>query len=162
MELPVEPQVTRKFRAAKVAVVRSDGQLLLLRRSQHDERRPGELDFPGGEVLVHEDETDEAAARRETTEETNLNLGSAALVRLCEVSKVEDRGDEVVEVSQVIFRAIVDHDEALRLVIGDEHEEGGWHSLDEAREKLRAHHAKGMAVAIMQEQIAAGELAIAC
>jgi 8-oxo-dGTP pyrophosphatase MutT (NUDIX family) len=162
MEIPVDLEVTRKIRAAKVAVVRNDGHLLLLRRSRHDERRPNELDFPGGEVLVDLGESDEDAAVRETREETNLNIGGLTLVPLLEVSKVEDRGDEVVEVSQVIFRVIVGHDEALRLIIGDEHEDGAWHPMDVAQHKLREHHAKGMAAAILQEQIAAGELAIAC
>jgi 8-oxo-dGTP pyrophosphatase MutT (NUDIX family) len=162
MEAPADLRVTRKIRAAKAAVVTRDGRVLLLRRSKNDERRPGELDFPGGEVLVHEGESDKAAVVRETLEETNINLGGVALVQLCEVEKIEDRGDEVVAVRQVIFRAIIGHDEELSMVIGDEHDEGDWHTLDDAREKLRKHHAKGMAVEIMQQQVAAGELAIAC
>lgn len=162
MEAPVDLQITRKFRAAKVAVLRNDGHLLLITRSEHDERRPGELDFPGGEVLVHLGETDEAAAVRETREETNIDIGGHVLVPLVEVSKVEDRGTEVVEVSQVIFRVIVDRDAALGLVIGDEHEGHEWHPIDVARDKLREHYAKRMAADILNEQIVAGELAIAC
>lgn len=65
---------------AKTVVFNTDGQVLLLRRSPTDERRPGEWDFPGGGVDRGEDIL--AGAARELREEAGLDcpLSSFRLV----------------------------------------------------------------------------------
>jgi 8-oxo-dGTP pyrophosphatase MutT (NUDIX family) len=59
-------------RVAKVVVLNPAGEVLLLRRSATDSRRPGEWDFPGGGVEDHE--SFEAAAAREAAEEAGLTV----------------------------------------------------------------------------------------
>ena len=158
MDLPKGIAVDREHRAAKVAVMReADGHVLILRRSLTDERRPGEPDFPGGEV--EPGETDEAAARRETLQEVGIDLAGVTLVHLCEVSRIENRNGEMVTVSQVLFRALVAQHE---LVVGDEHEDGDWYPLNEAAKIFEQHPTKRLAVGVIQQQLAAGELPVAC
>ncbi|HJQ08550.1 MAG TPA: NUDIX hydrolase [Candidatus Saccharimonadales bacterium] len=63
---------------AKVLVINEAGEVLCLRRSRHDDARPGGWDFPGGNV-----ETDErivAAVVRETEEEAGLHIRNPYMV----------------------------------------------------------------------------------
>ncbi|MFI5275216.1 MAG: NUDIX hydrolase [Candidatus Saccharimonadales bacterium] len=157
MELLPETEITKRFWAAKVVVAReSDGHLLILRRSIQDERRPGEPDFPGGELETGE--TYAAAARRETKQEAGIDLGGIALAPLCEITKLEDRDGTVVAVTQMLFHAMVEQQD---LEIGDEHSGGGWYSPDEAAEMLAQHPTKLMAVTMLQQRSAGDELALA-
>jgi mutator protein MutT len=63
---------------AKVIICNDHGEILALRRSADDENRPGELDFPGGNV--DEGEHMRAAVRREAQEEAGLALEQPRLV----------------------------------------------------------------------------------
>lgn len=67
----------KSFVVAKVIVVNDNGEMLALRRSQSDVRRPGQWDFPGGHVDEGEDMTE--AAHREALEEAGLNLAGLRL-----------------------------------------------------------------------------------
>lgn len=67
----------RLFVVAKVIVLNEHGEMLVLRRSQSDIRRPGQWDFPGGHVDDGEDMR--AAAFRETVEESGIVLADAQL-----------------------------------------------------------------------------------
>ncbi len=66
------------FVVSKVLVVNEKGEVLALRRSQTDERRPGQWDFPGGWVDAGEDTN--TAAIREAKEEAGLDLVNPELV----------------------------------------------------------------------------------
>lgn len=157
MELLPETAITHRYRAAKVVVARrTDGHLLILRRSLQDERRPGEPDFPGGEVEPGETYAD--AARRETRQEAGIDLGEVALTPLCEITKLEQRAQGTVAVTQMLFSAMVERHE---LVIGDEHSDGDWYPPDDAAEMLLHHPTKHMAVAMLQQLSAGGDLALA-
>lgn len=68
----------KSFIVSKVLVVNEKGEILALRRSQTDERRPGEWDFPGG--WVDPGENTHAAAIREANEEAGLSLQDPQLV----------------------------------------------------------------------------------
>jgi 8-oxo-dGTP diphosphatase len=57
---------------AKALILGAPGQLLLLRRSQTDTRRPQEWDFAGGEI--EEGEEISQGVTREIMEETGLNV----------------------------------------------------------------------------------------
>ena len=159
MELLPDTEIHHTFHAAKVVVVRElDGRFLILERSLLDERRAGEPDFPGGELELGESYED--AARRETRQEAGLDLGGIALQPLCDrpITKIENRGDRTVAITQMLFLAMVAEHE---LVIGDEHSGGGWHPAEEAAEILADHPTKLMAIHMAQEHIAADELALA-
>ena len=62
---------------AKAVLLNATGEILLLRRSQTDTRRPGQWDFPGGSV--EKDEMIETACAREITEESGIVVGGQQL-----------------------------------------------------------------------------------
>jgi 8-oxo-dGTP pyrophosphatase MutT (NUDIX family) len=64
--------MTETHLVAKVLLVGTNGDVLTLRRSQTDERRPQEGDIPGGWVDKGEDLA--SAAIRETEEEAGIKL----------------------------------------------------------------------------------------
>lgn len=66
------------FVVAKVLIVNEKDEVLVLRRSQSDERRPGQWDFPGGWVEADEDTL--TAVKREAVEETGITLTDPKLV----------------------------------------------------------------------------------
>ena len=66
------------FVVSKVLVVNEKGEVLALRRSQTDERRPGQWDFPGGWVDAGEDIL--TAVKREAIEEAGIELTDSKLV----------------------------------------------------------------------------------
>lgn len=66
------------FVVAKAFIVNEHGELLVLRRSQTDDRRPGQWDFPGGWVDEGEDMTQ--AVIREAQEEAGLTLKDPKLI----------------------------------------------------------------------------------
>jgi 8-oxo-dGTP diphosphatase len=55
---------------AKTVLINPSGEILLLMRSQTDSRRPGQWDFPGGNV--EDGELIEVACMREIKEEANI------------------------------------------------------------------------------------------
>ena len=57
---------------AKALLINDKNEVLLLRRSANDERRPGEMDYPGGNIDATEDIT--AGVMREVIEETGIDI----------------------------------------------------------------------------------------
>lgn len=62
---------------AKTAIFNESGQILVLTRSDTDVRRPGGLDFPGGNIDPGEDVL--AGASREILEETGISIAPSDL-----------------------------------------------------------------------------------
>lgn len=84
----------------KAVLQNPSGEILLLRRSKTDTRRPLEWDFPGG--LLDEGEDLEACINREIKEETNLTATDLQPVySKTEVRTWEYEGKELTE--NVIF-----------------------------------------------------------
>jgi mutator protein MutT len=57
---------------ARALLVNPQGELLIVRRSQSDDRHPGTWDIPGGQV--EDGETVEAALAREVIEEAGITI----------------------------------------------------------------------------------------
>ena len=66
------------FLVAKVLIINERGEVLVIRRSQTDDRRPGQWDLPGGWVEAGEDVL--AAAKREVQEEVDLMIKDPKIV----------------------------------------------------------------------------------
>ena len=62
---------------AKTALMNEQGEILILTRSDTDDRRPGGLDLPGG--VVDEGENYEVAASREIKEEIGVDVAPSDL-----------------------------------------------------------------------------------
>jgi 8-oxo-dGTP pyrophosphatase MutT (NUDIX family) len=113
---------------AKVLVIRPDGQVLVLKRSKTDERRPGEWDFPGGGVEAGEG-PDEGAAR-ELFEEAGITVKSKHLIMLyAETAFYEPRKDSN---TRSLFIARISTEQAQSVVLSHEHDEYKWQILDAA------------------------------
>jgi 8-oxo-dGTP diphosphatase len=105
---------------AKTIIFNADGQLLVLRRHDDDEHRPGLWDLPGGQVDIGEDP--QSAAIREAFEETGLLITNLRPVHVA--SRIH--GD--CQVIKTVFKT-VDYDNAI--VLSDEHSEARWMQLAE-------------------------------
>jgi ADP-ribose pyrophosphatase YjhB (NUDIX family) len=78
---------------SKVAVTDEKGRVLVLRRSRSHRSKGGKWDLPGGIVNVEKGERAPRAARRETREETSLELGAVSAVGLfCDTQTGKDAG----------------------------------------------------------------------
>ncbi|HET8709684.1 MAG TPA: NUDIX domain-containing protein [Candidatus Saccharimonadales bacterium] len=114
---------------AKSIVQNQAGDVLLLRRSKTDTRRPGEWDFPGGGVEEGEEIT--LGIAREIREESGLTV-PAASVRLV-YAATELYATEMESVTRLLFAAKVETD-AVQLSF--EHDEFKWVDIDTALEEF--------------------------
>lgn len=112
---------------AKTAIINEKGQVLLLKRSRTDPRRPGEQDFPGGQVDAGEELV--AAAAREVREESGLDIGLRDLHLVYAATETYEK--DGMSVTRLLFAAKVS-DPAVTL--SSEHEEYGWHDIPDALE----------------------------
>ena len=65
-------------KVAKVIIIRDDGCVLMLKRSNYVDKYAGEWDLPGGHIQVGEDFV--VGMRREVKEETNLDIKNYTFV----------------------------------------------------------------------------------
>lgn len=117
----------RKRIIAKALLFNDKDELLLLRRSATDVRRPGQWDIPGGNVDP-EDESYQAACTREITEESGLGVKGAIEIGYAESACVEHDGDYD-DITWMFFVCKV-KDGAV--VLSHEHDDYRWMPLDEA------------------------------
>lgn len=113
---------------AKVAVLGPDGQILLLKRSKTDPRRPGQWDYPGGGVDAHESPAEGAA--RELSEEAGITLEPQSLKLVYTATEAYVPRDE----SNIRFLYIVRIGQAAveGIQLSDEHDEKKWVTLEQA------------------------------
>lgn len=109
---------------AKVLVVNPEGQLLLLRRSDTDERRPLQWDIPGGHTDGNEFANE--AAARETKEEAGIDVDPRQLRLAYVTCQVVESGLNVV---WLFFIGQAGHD---GVTISHEHSEHRWVTIDKA------------------------------
>lgn len=109
---------------SKVVVFNEAGQVLLIRRSESDIRRPLEWDVPGGHT--ENDEYANEGAARELLEETGISYDPR---RLRLVYAVSAKVSEDLSVTWTFFVAGVANPVVK---LSDEHTEYRWMTLDEA------------------------------
>ena len=112
---------------AKVVLQNAEGKILLLRRSETDDRRPNQWDFPGGNTEEGEDFS--TAAARETLEEAGIEIEASAIHLAYATAEITDWGS----VCWLIFIGKTDKTE---VILSDEHREATWVTLDDAIEKI--------------------------
>ncbi|HEV7951924.1 MAG TPA: NUDIX hydrolase [Candidatus Saccharimonadales bacterium] len=105
---------------AKTIIFNADGLLLVLKRHDNDEHRPGLWDLPGGQVDLGEDPRD--AAIREAHEETDLAITDLRPVHVAS----HIHGD-----CQVIKTVFMTHSFMGGITLSPEHSEFKWISTDE-------------------------------
>lgn len=106
---------------AKVVILNEKGEVLLLKRSEDDSNRPGDWDFPGGEIEA--DEYIEVGVKRETSEEAGLAIDSLRLVSAA-TEKYETNS-----VTRLLFMSKVPDQQ---VVLSLEHSEYKWLDIDTA------------------------------
>ena len=101
----------------KAAVVHPDEpRVLLLRRAAEASYRPGNWDFPGGNV--ERDELHGAALTREIREETGLSVGA-----FCPLKVVSDLDPDGTYVLHIVYTCSA---ETSAVVLSREHSEYSW------------------------------------
>jgi 8-oxo-dGTP diphosphatase len=111
---------------AKVLLVNESGEILSLTRSKNDAARPGEWDFPGGNL--NEDEGHRPAIIREAAEETGIVIEDPLFV----YATTDAYGEDLV----LTFMFFVAHVTGRPEVnLSEEHESFEWASIDALREK---------------------------
>lgn len=102
---------------AKCAVMRENGDILVLRRSLDDDSRPGGPDFPGGGVEAGEDYAESAA--REMLEEAGISIDPSELQLFYAFSQMKPS----VNVQRLAFYAKVKDPE---IKLSHEHDKYRW------------------------------------
>lgn len=113
----------------KALVINSKQEVLILRRSASDNRRPLQWDLPGGHL--DDGEALDKGVLREVLEETGLSVADASLV----FSKTEYRvwnGGE----GSVLFMFFAVHTQETTVTLSEEHDQYEWVPIDNANEKF--------------------------
>lgn len=110
---------------AKAVIQNDRGEVLLLKRSASDERRPGEWDFPGGGIEQGEGLT--AGVLREIHEEAGVMVASSDLRLVYAATEPWEPTEE--SVTRLLFVGKVASNE---VALSFEHEDYKWVDVDTA------------------------------
>lgn len=105
---------------AKAVILNADGNVLLLRRSPTDKRRPGHWDFPGGGIERGEELT--SGVVREVREETGLAIPRSDFTLVYAATKPWQPTRE--SITRLLFVAQLHGDAAIKLSF--EHDDFRW------------------------------------
>lgn len=112
---------------AKAALFNDKGKVLVLRRSQTDKIRPGDLDFAGGSVETGEGPLE--AVVREIKEEIGIDILADSLNLAYSATDFYD------EVSRVRFLFVGTVPKNSSITLSFEHDKYEWMSLEEAMKR---------------------------
>lgn len=117
---------------AKVLVINSRNEVLILTRSSTDTHRPGKLDIPGGGIDLNEDPF--SAAQRELSEETGIDISKESLQLLYMGTVFEESLNE--SVNRILFSCHVD---SPNVTLSYEHSDFQWVPFDTLADVYRHH-----------------------
>lgn len=109
---------------SKAVVVNSEGEILLLRRSNTDTRRPNEWDLPGGHM--DEGESPAQAAARETAEEAGIQVAQDAMRLAFAMTEFIEGFGSITWLFHIV------HTHAQNVSLSREHSEFAWVTLEQA------------------------------
>ncbi len=117
----------------KTILVNVDGSILLLRRSDTDDRRPLQWDFPGG--LLDPGESLEEGAIREVREESGISIENVKMIfaKTEPMTWSKDSKEYRANAVRMYYAA---HTEITDISLSFEHSESIWVALDKALELL--------------------------
>jgi 8-oxo-dGTP pyrophosphatase MutT (NUDIX family) len=120
-------KVAMETRVVQKAVILNKGQVLILRRSKTDVRRPLQWDLPGG--LVDEGEELFASIKREIMEETGLKVDKLnPFFSKTDVREwIDDQGSHTIN---VVFMFYFCKTNKTEVKISHEHDKHQWVDLD--------------------------------
>ena len=111
----------------KSLVVNDKGEILILRRSKTDPRRPLQWDLPGGMLEAAEGMIE--GVEREIIEETGLKVTGTHVI----YSKTEFRiWNGGANEGSVVFLLYASHTDAADVTISHEHSEYDWKTIEDA------------------------------
>lgn len=126
---------------AKAVILNDNGEVLLLKRSQTDDSRPGDWDFPGGGIEDGEEITSGIA--REIDEEANIVVEPKEVRLLYAATQFYEDSNE--SVTRLLFLAKT---ASSQVKLSFEHEEYRWVSPERALELFpHPFYGKGLAYA---------------
>jgi 8-oxo-dGTP diphosphatase len=115
--------------AAKIFLI-EDGKVLLLKRTSHDEYKPGIWEIPGGQLELAEDPIE--GIKRECMEEINAEVNPCYVLNVKHFKK--DRGDNKGQiVTMIIYLGRLVN---KQIKLGEEHAEYRWVGMKEAKERI--------------------------
>jgi len=106
----------------KVAVFDPAGNVLLLRRSKTDPRRPGEWDFPGGAIEPGEDAAEGVC--RELHEEANITAAPGELALIYTATEFYAAKQE--SNNRLLYFLRISNQAVASIALSDEHDEFVW------------------------------------
>ncbi len=130
---------------AKIVLVNSNlKQLLIIKRSSTDTRRPQQWDIPGG--TVEPDELIEKGAVRECLEECSITIPEESLKLIYTTRDIVDNNK--ILVNWLIFSGFTNQD---KVVLSYEHQEYKWVNLEQAI-KLIAYDRQKLALELIYQK----------
>jgi 8-oxo-dGTP diphosphatase len=118
--------MTNEYNIAVKGFIVKNNKLLIVKRSQKDELKPGAWELPGGRLKKNEDET--KGLYREIKEETNLDIeiintiGSQSFLK-----------NENLRITIIVFLCTP---LTNNIILSNEHEDYDWINIDCAKEKI--------------------------